>query len=127
MPSGVSPGWMTRAVTPSAQAEAETSQASERVARCAQSVPDSLSSMSASAVRESGTRKSASASTMRARPSLVVSEYSRRKSSMPPSPPDFARMAPMSARALSSIRASAAAGSAAPASSRAAIASSASA
>ncbi len=31
MPSGVSPGWMTRAVMPSVQAEADTSNAVERV------------------------------------------------------------------------------------------------
>jgi hypothetical protein len=92
---------------PSAQAEAETSQASDLVTRWDQSVPDSLSSISASAVTESGTRSSASASTMSASPSLVVSEYSRRKSSMPPSPPEAARMAPISRRARASIRASA--------------------
>ena len=87
--SGVSPGWMMRAEMPSAQAEAETSSAVDFTSWRVQSPAESLSSISRSAVAESGTRSSASASTIRARPSLVESEYSRRKSSMPPSPPDL--------------------------------------
>ena len=85
--SGVSPGWMMRAEMPSAQAEAETSSAFDLTSWWVQSPAESLSSISRSAVAASGTRSSASASTIRARPSWVESEYSRRKSSMPPSPP----------------------------------------
>ena len=73
MPSGVSPGWMTRAVTPRVQAEAETRNPPEPSA-LDQSPAASLSSISASAVAPSGTRSSASASTISARPSLVESE-----------------------------------------------------
>ena len=71
--SGVSPGWITRAVMPSVQAEAETRNVPE-VSGSDQSPAASLSSISASAVAASGTRSSASASTIRARPSLVDSE-----------------------------------------------------
>ena len=60
---------MTRAVTPSVQADAETR--SESDSCDAQSPAASLSSIRRSAVVASGTRKSASASTMRASPSLV--------------------------------------------------------
>ena len=72
MPSGVSPGWITLAVTPSVQAEAETSRPDPSA--CDQSPAASLSSISASAVAASGTRSNASASTISARPSLVESE-----------------------------------------------------
>ena len=61
------------AVRPSVQAEADTSSAVERASCCAQSPPLSLSSISRSAVSASGTRSSASASTISARPSLVES------------------------------------------------------
>ena len=57
-----------RAVTPSVQAEADTSSASERTWCDDQSPAASLSSISRSAVAASGTRSSASASTMRASP-----------------------------------------------------------
>ena len=120
-PSGVSPGWMTREVNPSAQLDAETSSASDLVSRFDQSVAPILSSISRSAVAESGTRSSASASTISASPSLVESEYSRRKSSMPPSPPERARIASTRRAARASTRASASRGRLAPASSRPAI------
>ena len=107
--SGVSPGWMMRAEIPSAQAEAETSSAWDFTSWWVQSPVASLSSISRSAVAASGTRSSASASTIRASPSRVESEYSRRKSSIPPSPPDFARIASTSRVARASMRASAAA------------------
>ena len=72
--SGVSPGWMMRAVMPSVQAEAETRNAFDFTSCDDQSPVASLSSISRSAVAASGTRSSASASTMRASPSLVDSE-----------------------------------------------------
>ena len=72
--SGVSPGWMMRAVTPSVQAEAETSSALDLTWCEDQSPVASLSSISRSAVAASGTRSNASANTMRASPSLVDSE-----------------------------------------------------
>ena len=65
---------MTRAVMPSVQAEAETSNALDLPLWCDQSPAASLSSISRSAVAASGTRSSASASTISARPSLVESE-----------------------------------------------------
>ena len=74
MVSGVSPGWMMRAVMPSVQAEAETSSVCDFRSADDQSPVASLSSIRRSAVAESGTRNSASASTMRARPSRVDSE-----------------------------------------------------
>ncbi len=74
MVSGVSPGWMMRAVMPSVQAEAVTSSALERTSWEDQSPVASLSSIRRSAVAASGTRSRASASTMRARPSLVDNE-----------------------------------------------------
>ena len=123
--SGVSPGWMMRAEMPSAQADAETSSALDFTSWRVQSPDESLSSISRSAVPESGTRSSASASTIRARPSGVESEYSCRKSSMPPSPPDFWRIASISRVARLSMRASAAAARGAVASNAAASASSA--
>jgi hypothetical protein len=58
-------------------------------------------------VSASGTRSSASASTMSASPSLVESEYSRSISSMPPSRPVSARIAAMNSRARPAMRASA--------------------
>ena len=87
----------------------------------------SLSSISRSAVWLSGTRSSASASTIRARPSLVESEYSRSISSTPPSPPARARMASMRSRARASMRPPASGASAAPRQSRRAMATSSSA
>ena len=72
--SGVSPGWMMRAVTPSVQAEAVTSSALDRTSWDDQSPVASLSSISRSAVTASGTRSSASASTISASPSLVDKE-----------------------------------------------------
>jgi hypothetical protein len=66
-------GWITRAVIPKVQAEAETRNAPELSARD-QSPAASLSSIRASAVEASGTRNSASASTINAKPSLVESE-----------------------------------------------------
>jgi hypothetical protein len=74
MVSGVSPGWMMRAVMPSVQAEAETTRAFDLTPWEDQSPDASLSSISRSAVVASGTRSSASASTMRASPSLVDKE-----------------------------------------------------
>ena len=74
MVSGVSPGWMMRAVTPSVQAEADTSSALDFTSWVDQSPVASLSSISRSAVAASGTRSSASASTISASPSLVDSE-----------------------------------------------------
>ena len=74
MLSGVSPGWITRAVMPSVQAEAETRKVSDFRSAVSQSPVASLSSIRRSAVAESGTRSSASASTIRASPSLVESE-----------------------------------------------------
>ena len=74
MVSGVSPGWMIRAVMPSVQAEAETRKASDFSSAVSQSPVASLSSIRRSAVAASGTRSSASASTISARPSLVDSE-----------------------------------------------------
>jgi hypothetical protein len=65
---------MMRAVTPSVQAEAETSSALDLTWCEDQSPVASLSSISRSAVAASGTRSSASANTMRASPSLVDSE-----------------------------------------------------
>ena len=107
MLSGVSCEPITRAEMPSAQAEAETSRAGERTSWAAKSPADSLSSMRRSAVALSGTRSSDSASTISARPSLVESEYSCRKSSMPPTPPARARIAATRAPARASMRASA--------------------
>ncbi len=107
--SGVSPGCTMRAVMPSAQADADTSSAPDLVSWCDQSAAASLSSISRSAVAASGTRSSASAKTMRARPSLVESEYSRRKSSMPPSGPAPARIARIRVVARASMRRSASA------------------
>ena len=72
--SGVSPGWMMRAVRPSVQAEAETKSALDLTSWDDQSPVASLSSIRRSAVAASGTRSSASASTMSASPSLVVKE-----------------------------------------------------
>ena len=72
--SGVSPGWMMRAVMPSVQAEAETKSAFDLTSCDDQSPVASLSSIRRSAVAASGTRSSASASTMSARPSLVDKE-----------------------------------------------------
>ena len=106
--SGVSCAWMMRADRPSAQAEAETSSDSERTSWWEKSAALSLSSIRRSAVALSGTRSSASASTMRAEPSLVESEYSCRKSSIPPTPPARARIASISAVARASMRVSAA-------------------
>ena len=74
MVSGVSPGWMTRAAMPSVQAEAETRSAVDFTSPSRQRPAASLSSISRSAVAASGTRNSASASTMSASPSLVESE-----------------------------------------------------
>ena len=71
--SGVSPGWITRAVMPSVQAEAETRKVPE-VSGSDQSPAASLSSISRSAVAPSGMRSSASASTISAKPSLVDNE-----------------------------------------------------
>ena len=127
IPSGVSPGWMMRAVMPSAQAEALTRKASERVSWWAKSPWPSLSSMSRSAVAASGTRRSASARTMRASPSLVDNEYSRSTSSTPPSPARWERIASMRSRAPASTRRSRSSGSRAPCRRRAAIAASSSA
>jgi hypothetical protein len=70
--SGVSPGWMILTVSPRVQADADTSKVGERV--CDQSPAASLSSIRRSAVAASGTRSSASASTIRASPSRVESE-----------------------------------------------------
>ena len=72
--SGVWPGAISRAVMPSVQAEAETSSVSPLWSGCDQSRPESLSSISRSAVAASGTRSSASASTISARPSWVDNE-----------------------------------------------------
>ena len=89
MPSGVSPGWMI------ARRDAERpgrGRDQQRVRAGLVTRPvgrPSLSSISRSAVAASGTRSSASASTISARPSWVDSEYSRSKSSMPPSPPEW--------------------------------------
>ena len=74
MVSGVSPGWMMRAVMPSVQAEADTSSAFDLGSWDDQSPVASLSSIRRSAVAASGTRSSASASTISARPSLVDNE-----------------------------------------------------
>ena len=107
-PIGVSPGLRMRAVMPIAQAEAETSQASETRSWFSNCASASLSSISLSAVAPSGTRSSASASTIRARPSRVDSEYSRRNSSTP-KPPVSARIFSISRVASASMRASASA------------------
>ena len=72
--SGVSPGWMMRAVMPSVQADADTRNAFDRTLWDDQSPVASLSSISRSAVAASGTRSNASANTMSASPSLVESE-----------------------------------------------------
>ena len=106
MPSGVSPGWITRAVMPSAQLDAVTNRASERASCFDQSACDSLSSIKRSAVAPSGTRNKASANTISAKPSLVDKEYSRKKSSMPPRPLLGARIASISLVARASMRAS---------------------
>ncbi len=74
MVSGVSPGWMMRAAMPSVHAEAETRSAVDMTSLSSQWPAASLSSISRSAVAASGTRSSASASTISARPSLVESE-----------------------------------------------------
>ena len=63
-----------RAVMPRVQAEAETKSAFDLTLWDDQSPVASLSSISRSAVAASGTRSRASASTMRASPSLVDSE-----------------------------------------------------
>ena len=63
-----------RAVMPSVQAEAETSSVLDFSSEDDQSPVASLSSISRSAVAASGTRSSASASTIKAKPSLVESE-----------------------------------------------------
>ncbi len=63
-----------RAVMPSVQAEAETMSALDLTLWDDQSPVASLSSISRSAVAASGTRSSASASTISASPSLVESE-----------------------------------------------------
>ena len=63
-----------RAVMPRVQAEAATRSAFDLTLWDDQSPVASLSSISRSAVAASGTRRSASASTMRASPSLVDSE-----------------------------------------------------
>src|SRR5215472_975591 len=99
---------MTRAAMPSVQAEAETRSAVDLTSPSSQRPAASLSSISRSAVAASGTRNSASASTIKARPSLVESEKACRKSSMPPKPPILARIASISPRARASIRRSAA-------------------
>ena len=72
--SGVSPGWMMRAAMPSVQAEADTSKAVDLISPSSQRPAASLSSISRSEVTASGTRRSASASTIIASPSLVESE-----------------------------------------------------
>ena len=72
--SGVSPGWITRAAMPSVHAEAETRSAVDLTSPSSQRPAASLSSIRRSAVAASGTRNSASASTMSASPSLVESE-----------------------------------------------------
>ena len=59
---------------PSVQAEAETKIALDFTSLSSQRPAASLSSIRRSAVAASGTRNSASASTMSARPSLVESE-----------------------------------------------------
>ena len=70
--SGVSGGCTMRAVRPSAQVVADTSQLSlPRAAAPSQSPAPSLSSISRSCVGASGTRSSASASDISASPSLV--------------------------------------------------------
>src|ERR1700730_645838 len=68
---------MTRADIPSAHAEALTRKALDLVSWWTKSPCPSLSSMKRSAVAASGTRSSASASTISARPSLVDSANSR--------------------------------------------------
>jgi hypothetical protein len=85
-PSGVSPGLMTFADSPSAHAEAATNGDPPWPSCVAQPPCFNLSSMSLSCVAASGTRSSASASTISANPSRVDSPYSRRKSSTPPMP-----------------------------------------
>ena len=72
--SGLSPGWMMRAAIPSVHAEAETRSAGDLMSLSSQRPAASLSSIRRSAVAESGTRSSASASTISASPSLVESE-----------------------------------------------------
>jgi hypothetical protein len=78
-----------RAVIPSAQAEALTRKASDSP-RDARNRPARACPRSAGRRRASGTRSSASASTMRARPSLVESAYSRSICSTPPNRLAFA-------------------------------------
>ena len=97
-----------RAATPSVQAEADTKSAVDRMSPSSQRPAASLSSISRSAVAASGTRRSASASTMSASPSLVESEYACRKSSTPPNPVFCSRIASTRRRARKSIRPSAA-------------------
>ncbi len=74
MVSGVSPGWMIRAVMPSVQAEADTRNESDFSSAVSHSPVASLSSIRRSVVASSGTRSSASASTISASPSLVDNE-----------------------------------------------------
>src|SRR5437879_6026983 len=109
VPSGVSPGWITRADIPSAHADALTRNALDFVSWCTKSPWPSLSSMNWSAVRASGTRSKASASTISARPSLVESANSRSMSSTPPSRSSLALIASIRRVAVRSIRASCAA------------------
>ncbi|MEY9337404.1 hypothetical protein ABIF32_001498 [Bradyrhizobium elkanii] len=109
VPCGVSPGWITRADMPSAQAEALTRNALDLVSWLTKSPWPSLSSMNWSAVRASGTRSSASASTISASPSLVDSANSRSMSSTPPSGSSLARIASIRRVAVRSICASASA------------------
>src|ERR1700720_2877704 len=99
---------MTRAAMPSVQAEAETKSAVDLTSPSSQRPAESLSSISRSAVAASGTRRSASASTISASPSLVESENACRKSSTPPKPPSLPRIASIRRRARASIRRSAA-------------------
>ena len=98
---------MTRAVTPKAQAEAETSNAPDCVSWCKKSPWLSLSSINWSDVAASGTRKRASANTISAKPSGVESEYSRSNSSTPPRPDDLERIASIMPVAVVSMRSSA--------------------
>ena len=85
MPSGVSPGWITRAVMPSAQAEAETRNASDFVSWSTKSPWPSLSSMSWSAVRGVGHAQQRFGQHHQREALLGRQRYSRSISSTPPS------------------------------------------
>ena len=130
MPSGVSPGRTTRVDSPRPHVAADTNKDPDSFlpsSRCAQSPTPIFSSISASCVARSGTRSSASAMTISARPSRVDNPYSLRKSSRPPTPPERERMPSIRDRATASTRVSSAIASRTADSSRGTTASSASA